>query len=855
MRETTMKRNPTFIVLALGAVVLLSGCSANSPTAPPQPTPTAYGISLTASPSVAGINESILLVAQLTGTVPDGTPVTFTTTIGVFENGKNEETRTTTGGRATATLVTTVVGDGTVTARVPNKSDSTAVHFRGTSAAQLAITSVLPNRGKPQGGDQVVIHGQGFVAPVAVNFIVGGVAYPATIVSVAADGSSITALTPQISAQVTLPALADVKVTVTDAKGTPTSATLAGGFTFAVDTGAPLLYSVAPAVGSPAGGEVIVLTGKHFTEVLQVDFVFPAPNSATLPGRVVSVQHAIDGTDTASVITPPVPISVVSLPVSVAFTITNGVGTGSSKSATFPGAFTYQGAAILAPVIFYISPTYGSVQGHETVVIYGQHFLLGSTVTIGPTPETVVAVSDDGTSITITTTPIGGTPPAAAQDVTVVTSGGTATLPAAFTYLEGQTPTIYGLTPNQGPLEGGTRVTITGIGFQYPVQVLFGDRQAQVVSSNYNQVVCISPSVTAGGPATPLTVSVTVKNLTSGKLSTGADFRYGEAMYISGLSPVEGPADQATTVTISGQGFVAPVSVIAKANVQLQWTVTSVSGTEIVATSAPIPETARTCSDVSTTITVTNLGSNISAVAAQTFTYRAIHPLITSVTIENGSNSIPQYLPPTCNTPWNGHTVTVHGTGFQQSGGFSSMLVQIGDVAPILATYVDSNTLTLTLPDLTAVTLLEIDCVDAANHCGRRFLPTPLSVTVINERNSCRDTLAGALVIQPCNTACRVEFTGMTLTPPPTLHTTLLPLSGALTITLVGGINTTPVTVNLVLPPNVTGPTTAIIPPNASGSVSVTLTAASAGTGTIFATIGSGPCQMQATASVTVLTP
>jgi len=51
-------------------------------------------------------------------------------------------------------------------------------------------------------------------------------------------------------------------------------------------------------------------------------------------------------------------------------------------------------------------------------------------------------------------------------------------------------------------------VTITGKGFQYPVQVLFGDRQAQVVSSNYNQVVCTSPSVTAGGPATPLTVTV-----------------------------------------------------------------------------------------------------------------------------------------------------------------------------------------------------------------------------------------------------------------------------------------------------------------------------------------------------------
>ena len=178
-----MKRNPIFVGLAVAGALALVGCSQSSPTAPKQPTPTAYAIALSANPNVAGINESILLVALLSGTVPDGTSVTFTTTIGVFENGKQEETRTTTGGRATATLVSLSGGDGLVTARVPNKSDSIAVHFRGGSAAQLAINSVQPNRGKPAGGDQVVIHGQGFIAPLDVNFIVAGVPYPAIGVS------------------------------------------------------------------------------------------------------------------------------------------------------------------------------------------------------------------------------------------------------------------------------------------------------------------------------------------------------------------------------------------------------------------------------------------------------------------------------------------------------------------------------------------------------------------------------------------------------------------------------------------------------------------------------------------------
>ncbi len=81
MRETTMKRNLILVGLALGTAVTLVGCSQSSPTAPKQPTPSTYGISLTVSPSVAGINEAITAVAMVTvggAAAPDGTKVTFT---------------------------------------------------------------------------------------------------------------------------------------------------------------------------------------------------------------------------------------------------------------------------------------------------------------------------------------------------------------------------------------------------------------------------------------------------------------------------------------------------------------------------------------------------------------------------------------------------------------------------------------------------------------------------------------------------------------------------------------------------------------------------------------------------------
>jgi hypothetical protein len=121
------------------------------------------------------------------------------------------------------------------------------------------------------------------------------------------------------------------------------------------------------------------------------------------------------------------------------------------------------------------------------------------------------------------------------------------------------TPEIYTISPTSGPISGGTRVTISGKGFQDAVQVMFGDHEAQVSSVGYNSIVVTSPSITPTEPATPTSVSVTVRNLGNGLVaSSPVQFRYGEAMFISSISPNEGPADVETLVTIFGQGFESP---------------------------------------------------------------------------------------------------------------------------------------------------------------------------------------------------------------------------------------------------------------------------------------------------------
>ena len=752
------------------------------------------------------------------------------------------ETRTTSGGRATASLVyasgdspTAPPLDGQVTARVGSGSASTQVHFRGYSAAQMAILSVLPNRGKPQGGDQVTISGQGFVTPLAVNFIVSGTSYPATVTAVAADGSSITALTPQVPTS-SGDQLASVQVTLTGVVspgGGPASATLANAFTYssASDTGIPQLFSVVPNSGSANGGDIIILTGKYFTEPLQVSFVLPA---ATVPGQVAAVQHGADGIDVAQVVTPKVTISAQTL---ANLAITNMAGTASSKTATFNQVFAFTLPVTGPPVIYYISPAYGSVVGNDTVTIYGANF--GSnfgappTVTIGPTSEIVESVSGDGASITILTRPVAGAVPTTAQDVTVTTALGTVTLPAAFTYLEGQTPTLYVLTPNIGPLEGGTRVTITGAGFQYPVQVLFGTQQAQVVSNNFNQVVCISPSITASKPTTPTTVSVTVTNTGTGKVSNAMPFTYGQAMFISGISPLQGPAG--TSVTITGQGFVSPVSVIWGSGTS--WSVLSVAGTQVVAQAVLPPGQ---CSGGSGTVKVTNLDSGLSAVSTDSFTYSSAIPLVASVRIDGGGNTVTQYAPPNCTTAWSSHTITIKGSGFQGP----TANVNIGPVGPLVGTVVDATTITLSaLPDLTAVTLNQITCSTGGGVCGQQSVPTPVSVTVTNPTTGCSNTLANAIIINPCDTSCHASLNSLTFNPAPGTTQTS-GVSFQLSLAFTPSPSTSPVTVTLSYIGFSGSPGSALIPAGAASPVIVPVTLTNTGgtavTGNITATAGGG---------------
>ena len=133
---------------------------------------------------------------------------------------------------------------------------------------------------------------------------------------------------------------------------------------------------------------------------------------------------------------------------------------------------TFSAVSGPVPTVSSVSPNSGSTAGGTAVTITGTNFVAGATVTFGGTAATNVAVVN---STTITaTTPAGS---AGAVTVTVTNPSGQAgSLANGFTYVA--SPTVSSVSPNNGPVAGGTAVTITGTNFVAGATVTFGGTAA-----------------------------------------------------------------------------------------------------------------------------------------------------------------------------------------------------------------------------------------------------------------------------------------------------------------------------------------------------------------------------------------
>ncbi len=148
-----------------------------------------------------------------------------------------------------------------------------------------------------------------------------------------------------------------------------------------------------------------------------------------------------------------------------------------------------------------LSVAAGPSSGGTSVTITGTGFTGATQVDFGPTPAASFAVVSD-TSITA----VSPTAPPGTVDVTVTGPGGTgATVPLdRFTFVA--QPAVTGLSPNTGPLSGGTQVVVTGSGFTGASGVSFGGQAAPftVVSDDR-----IDATVPVGEAVDVVTVTVT----------------------------------------------------------------------------------------------------------------------------------------------------------------------------------------------------------------------------------------------------------------------------------------------------------------------------------------------------------
>jgi hypothetical protein len=430
---------------------------------------------------------------------------------------------------------------------------------------------------------------------------------------------------------------------------------------------------------------------------------------------------------------------------------------------------------IAEPATFFIasvSPSTGSPNGGEQVTIQGGGFAEPVRVTFGGIPAQVLSVTPNRIRVVTppapSAVPVGGTLPVAVSVTINLNELDQAidTLPSAFIYARGgsvEQPLVFSVTPASGPNEGGTRITITGEGFQAPVQVFFGQGasaasftgiEATVESVSSNQIVVRSPTATGFGQNNlNQVVDILVKNLNTGFATVAPQaFQYGagggSVPFISAISPGEGPFTGGTRVVIQGQGFDEPVAVsIAGVGGQ---PVISVTGTQVVFRTTGVDITS--CGDVSGAVSLVNIETSEGA-TGPVFTFRVPRPLITGVSPSSG--------------PQAGNTlVTITGSGFQDPvrvrfcrGGtcFSGTIVAVsGDE-------IDVRT-----PGVTNDVLETEPCDDNADATlGERFIRTAFDLEVVNLVSGCEDSFDGAFTFVPTDSSCRNDVGEPPPPPPP----------------------------------------------------------------------------------------
>lgn len=388
----------------------------------------------------------------------------------------------------------------------------------GTLPPPPTIASVSPNQGILGGGTlvNITLNGANFGPNAAASFG----ANAATVVS----NTSTNVLTVRTPAA-TATGLVDVTVW-TDGPGS-TAAVATGAFSYQ----SMVVTGVNPNTGPVTGGIPVVITGEGFQNVTGVSI---------LTTFNVDSPTQISGTLAANPTAGPVDVVVSS----------------TSGTATLQGGFSYTpgGGGNLLIGIVSLDVNVGIQAGGTLVTITGFGFEPGSTQTVrfGANQATIVGTP---TTTTISVqTPAATSPGPVAVTVNTPTNGA-ATLPAAFTYISpGTPPTVASVAPTSGPESGGTNVTITGSGFLGADLATIASTVLNMKVVNDSTIVGVTAPMDAGNGVAPQSKQVTVQT-PFGTSSQAVNFTYTPSLFLTQVTPNQGPRSGGTTVKIFGRNF------------------------------------------------------------------------------------------------------------------------------------------------------------------------------------------------------------------------------------------------------------------------------------------------------------
>lgn len=203
--------------------------------------------------------------------------------------------------------------------------------------------------------------------------------------------------------------------------------------------------------------------------------------------------------------------------------------------------------SVSAPEVGNVVPDAGPPSGGTPVGIGGKHFTGASAVRFGATPATSFTVKSDIKIEAIA-------PPGSEGrvDVTVTTPEGTSAAGRDdhFTYVP-PGPYVTEVTPEEGTIEGGRPVKISGVDLAGASEVSFGGAPATFEVVSAEGIEATSPP----GVAPVVDVRVTTPAGTS-PANAGDRYTYRDTFIeISKVSPTKGPAAGGGAVAIAGLGF------------------------------------------------------------------------------------------------------------------------------------------------------------------------------------------------------------------------------------------------------------------------------------------------------------